>query len=212
MPLPSALFPALASLLALGPTGDEGGAYLEFGAGFLGSEGVDTNLGSADFDAGYSLDLLLGYRCPDAWDSCLGAGLELEAYLHHAGLDDGLLIVGSSQAAYLEHGGFLVGGVLDWVQSEELTFYGGLGAGLATKLTLDSKSDAASKTGFEDGEALIFQGKLGARYAMGENLSWFLQYKRLQSESLTIEDTLLDQSLDYEIRDNVVEVGMRWGL
>ena len=39
-----------------------------------------------------------------------------------------------------------------------------------------------------------------------------VQYKHLQSEDITASDSFLDQSFDFDIAEDAVEVGVRWGL
>ncbi len=215
MTFPYAVLPALVLLAAPGrAAGDEGdgGYYLELGAGLATFSEIDTTAGSADFESGYSLDVLLGHRWCQVFDTGLDFSLEGEAYYAKVGLDDQLLIPSSSLVDYLAHGGVLLGGVIDWPCSEHISFYGGAGAGLATSLTLDSKGDASSEIDLEDDTAFIVQGKLGVRYTMAQNLSWFLQYKHLQSEDITASDSFLDQSFDFDIAEDAVEVGVRWGL
>lgn len=214
MTSPYAVLPALVLLAAPGrAAGDEldEGFYLELGAGLATFSEIDTSAGSADFESGYSLDALLGHRWCEVFDTSLGFSLEGEAYYAKVGFDDQLVIPSSSRVDYLAHGGVLLNGVVDWPCSQRITFYGGAGAGLATSLTLDSKGDASSDPDIEDDTAFIVQGKLGVRYAMAENLHWFLQYKHLESEDITATDAFLDQSFDFDISEDAVEVGLRWG-
>lgn len=214
MTFPYAALPALVLLAAPGAAGGgEGdGAYLELGAGFASFSEIDVVAGTADFETGYSLGALIGYRWTEACDACFDIGLELEGYYSKVGFDDTLVVPGSSEVDYLAHGGVLLGGVLDWSCTERINFYGGAAVGLATSLTLDSKGGASSDVELEDDNALVVQGKLGVRYAMAENLSWYLQYKHLISEEITASDSFLDQSFDFEIQEDAVEVGMRWDL
>jgi opacity protein-like surface antigen len=211
MPVPSALLPALALLAGQGATDDPGGTYLELGAGLASQQEIEATAGSADFETGYSLDVLLGYQWREAWDTRFDFSLEVEGYYSKVGFDDPLLIPNSSQADYLSNGGVVLGGVIDWPCSDEISFYGGAGVGLATSMKLETKGDASSDAELEDDSALLFQGKLGARYAMAENLAWFIQYKYRLSEELTATDAFLDESFDFEIEQHTFEIGMRWG-
>lgn len=211
MPLPTALLPALALLAGQGPTDDPGGIYLELGAGLATQDEIEATAGDVDLDEGYTLDALLGYQWREAWGTGFDFSLELEAFYTKIGFDDLQLVPNSSSANYLGNGGFVLGGVIDWPCSDEISFYGGAGVGLATSITLANKGDASSEVEPEDDSALLFQGKLGIRYAMAENLSWFLQYKYRQSEEITATDSFLDESFDFELQQHAVEVGMRWG-
>ena len=204
--------PALALLTAPAAAQDDGGYYFEFGAGVVGTENSSGILSDVKFDTGYAIDVLLGHQWDNALDSGLDFGLELGAYFNEQNLDSGLLGPGSSTPEQFSNGGFSLGGVISWPYSEEISFYGGAAIGLATALDLDSKGDAGSEFSFQDDDASFVAGKLGVRYNLGDNTSWFLQYRRTESEDITTADTFLGQSFDLELSQNVFEVGVRWGL
>ena len=146
------------------------------------------------------------------WDTGLDFGLEFEGYFNEQSFDDPKLGPASSTIEQFSHGGFLVNGVLTWPYSEEFSFYGGGGIGLATAIDIDSKSDAASSFSVEDESSFVYQGKVGARFNMGEDLSWFLQYRRLTSPDVTVGDTFIGPAtnVDIDIEQNIFEVGVRW--
>ena len=210
--LPALVLFAVPAAAGVGEEEDGDGAYLELGGGLASISEIDVVAGSADFESGYSLSALLGYRWTEACDACFDLALELEVYYANVGFDDTLLVPGSSQTDYLAHGGVLLGGVLDWPVTRSINFYVGAAGGIATSMTLESKGDASSSVDLEDDSAFVIQGKAGVRYAMAENLSWYLQYKHLMSEEVTASDSFLDQSFDFEIQQDAVEIGMRWDL
>ncbi|MEM7309642.1 MAG: outer membrane beta-barrel protein [Planctomycetota bacterium] len=211
-PLVRAL-PALALLAAPAAAhDDEGGYYFEFGAGLVSTDNADGVVGDVKFDTGYAVDLVLGHEWHDPFEAGLDFSLEVGAYFNEQNFDSDLLGPGSATPEQLSNGGFHVGGVVSWPYSEEISFYGGLGAGMATSLDLDSKSDAGSDFGLEDESALFFAGKLGVRYDMGGDTAWFFQYRRTMSEEIEVADTFLGQQFDLELDQNIFEVGVRWGL
>jgi hypothetical protein len=189
------------------------GYYLEFGLGVTDTETLASPFGAIKFDAGYSGSLLVGHQWTQILDTRLNFGLECEAYFNEQAFPNTQLDPSSSTLEQFSHGGFVAGGVLTWPYSDDIAFYGGAGVGLATALDLDSKSDAASTYGIKEDSAMIYQGKAGMRFAMGEQLYWFAQYKYIALEPIQFRDNLIGPSseLEIELAQNVIEVGVRWG-
>jgi opacity protein-like surface antigen len=204
-----AALPALALLAA--PVLAQDGAYLELGAGLTSTSKMEGLVGDAAFDAGTSFAALVGYKWEDAIAG-LDLGLEGEGIWTLQNFDDDLLGPGSSQVENLSTKAYLIGASLTWPCNDEISFYAGAGAGIATDLGIKSRGDAASAFKIDDSSIMIYQGKAGIRYRMGGNLSWYLQYRRMQTESVVVRDDFLDQQFDYKFEQDIIEVGMRYGL
>ena len=198
------------ALLAAPATAQDSDWYLEFAAGASVTDEADAILNSLDYDAGYSIDFLIGKRVHEG--DTFDFALEAEFYFNEQGVDDGLIGAGSSTVEQMSNGGFLVGGSMTWPLNEKISLYGGAAIGLATALDLDSKSDALSDFDIDDEQALAYQGKIGARYALGETSSWFFQYRQLFVPDIDVEDTFLGQEFEMDIEQSLFEVGVRWDL
>jgi opacity protein-like surface antigen len=209
MHLSFAALPAFA-LLAV-PVFAQDGAYLEIGAGLTSTEAMPGLSGDAAFDAGSAFGALIGYRWEDAVGG-LDLGLEFEGNWSVQNFEDQLLGPASALADNMGTTSYILGASLTWPYSEEISFYGGLGAGLVTRLDIKSEGGAASSFNVSDDSAAVFQGKAGIRYNMGANLAWYLQYRRLVSDTVTVEDKFLAQGFDYEFEQDILEVGMRYQL
>jgi opacity protein-like surface antigen len=198
----------LALLAVSAAEGD--GAYLELGAGVTGTADLESLSGEAGFSTGYALNAAVGYRWAEAVGG-LDFSLEGEGLFTRQSLSDRLLGPGSSEADYLSTGSLFANGVLSWPYSDEITFYAGGGVGIAASLTLEDKGDQASSFGVADDTALVYQGKVGVRFRLAENMAWYLQYRHVGSEDVTFEDVFLDQSFDSDIQQDLVEIGVRYG-
>jgi len=210
MTLSFAALPALALLAAPALAQDDGGLYLELGAGLTSTESMPGLIGDAAFDTGSSFNGLIGYEWQDAWAG-LNLGLEFEGLWTLQNFEDELLGSGSSLAEDFTTSAYLFGPKLTWPYSEEISFYGGLGVGFTTELGIKSRGDAASAFKVVDEETLLYQAKAGIRYNMGANLSWYLQYRHVVADTVEVEDDFLLQSFDYDFEQDLLEVGMRYG-
>ena len=185
--------------------------YIDFSLGISGMEDSQGIVSDISFDSGIAGSFLVGYEFDDAIGE-LDFGIELEGFISEQSVDGNLIAPGSATPEQFSNFGLLVNGVLDYDLTDKITLYGGLGIGFASALDLDSQNDAVGDFDIEDDFALAYQGKAGARYHLGANYSWFLQYRRFATEDLAVVDSSVPIGFDLENQQNVFEVGVHWGL
>ncbi len=186
--------------------------YLDFSVGITNMEDSQGLVGDVGFDSGIGASLLFGYELEDALGDDFGLAIEFEGFFSEQSVDTRVLAPGSATPEQFSNNAFLINGVIDYQLTDKISLYGGAGAGIAGALDLDSKGDSPADFDIDDDFAFAYQGKAGARYLLGGNYSWFLQYRYFATEDLEALDSSVPVSFDLENRQSVFEVGVHYGL
>ena len=187
----------------------EGPWYLTFGAGATGFDESNGPNGNVTLDTGLALHSTVGRRFGSGG---LTFSLEGEALYMNQKLDTPVISPASSDGRGYESLTFFANAMLELDLTDKLSVYGGGGVGVSTMSDLSSTFTAISAFDVQDDNPGAWQAKIGAKYRLGSNYSWFAQYRRFQGEELRVADNFLGQSFTFENTANAFEIGARWDL
>lgn len=207
------LFPIVLTLLGTSASAhdEDDPWYIQFSAGAVFSEDAeDVPGGTIEFDPGFSLGGVLGYRLIQGEQ--FGFDLQGEAFYTDFKVDESDLTQIAS-AIDDDSGAFawMLNGIAEWHFTEQFAIYGGVGGGFATKIEYDAWD--SGNLDISDDNGLAFQGLLGFLYNLGGSYDVLLGYRYFRTEPVDIDNLIPPfDSSEIDIAQHIVEVAFRWGL